>query len=68
MALFTTQLARTKRNLFSSLRKKKERKTPHHRLIYTTLKKNGINLKRIWYQPYIFLWRVLQIFFVAVKI
>ena len=34
MALFTTQLARAKKELFSSLLKKKERKTPHHRLIY----------------------------------
>ena len=42
-----------KETFFSRLLKKKGRRTLHLRSIYTRWKKkNGINLKRIWYSPY----------------
>ena len=55
---------RGKKGTFSfRLLKKNGRRTPDHRLIYTRRLKNGINLKRIWYQQYFFLWQLLQISF-----
>ena len=56
---------RGKKGTFSSRPlKKKGRRTPDHRLIYTTRKKERINMKRIWYQPWynsLWLWRWLPL-------
>ena len=62
-AVFNVTCEEKKGNFFSPFIKEKGKEDAKSQVItYTTRRKNGINLKRIWYKPYFFLWQLLQIF------